>query len=161
MILSILAAASENNVLGKENQLVWTLKDDTAFFKNTTLGHTVIMGRKTYDSMGKPLPRRRNLIVTRNTRLTVPTAEVIHSLNDALELCRDEQEVFLIGGAELYALGMPLAHRIYLTRVHATMDGDAFFPVLDMHIWKLMHSQSFPADSRNDHAFSFLTYERI
>ncbi len=161
MILSILAAASENNILGKDNQLVWTLKDDTAFFKNKTLGHTVIMGRKTFDSMGKPLPKRRNIIVSRNTTLEIPQAEVIHSLNDAIGLCRQEEEVFLIGGAELYKLGMSLADRIYLTRVHANIEGDAYFPELDPNIWKQVHTESFPSDSRNDHPFSFLTYERF
>ncbi len=161
MILSLLAAASENNVLGKDNALVWHLGDDFAFFKKKTLEHTVIMGRKTFDSMGKPLPKRRNIVISRNDTLKIPGAEVKNTLVAALETCKGENEVFLIGGAELYQLAMPLANVIYLTRVHTIIDGDAYFPEIDPDIFKLVHSDNHVADSRNDYGYTFLTYERI
>lgn len=160
MILSLLAAASENNVLGKDNALVWHQAGDTAFFKKKTLEHTVIMGRKTFDSMGKPLPKRRNIIITRNAELEISGAEVFTDLSKAIAGCTAEEEVFLIGGAELYLLALPLADKIYLTRVHATVDGDAFFPEIDLKTWKLVHSEDQIADIRNDFDCTYLTYER-
>jgi len=160
MILSLFAAASENNVLGKDNTLIWHLADDFAYFKKKTLEHTVVMGRKTYDSMGKPLPKRRNIVITRSKTLEIPGVEVKNSIEMALATCQAEHEVFLIGGAELYRLALPVAERIYLTRVHATLEGDAFFPELDASVWKLVHSEDHIADLRNDYAFTFETYER-
>lgn len=160
MILSLLAAASENNVLGKDNKLIWHLADDFAFFKMKTLGHTVIMGRKTYDSMGKPLPKRRNIIITRNEALEIAGAEIYTSIEAALATCQAEHEVFLIGGAELYELSLPVAEQIYLTRVHVTLDGDAFFPELDPAVWTLTHSDDHTADLKNDYPFTFETYDR-
>lgn len=160
MILSLLAAASENDVLGKDNALIWHLGDDTAFFKKKTLEHTVIMGRKTFDSMGKPLPKRRNIVISRNSTLEIPGAEVKNTLEAALSSCIDENEVFLIGGAELYHLALPLADVIYLTRVHTILDGDAYFPEINMDLFKLVHSDNHIADIRNDYDYTFLTYER-
>jgi len=160
MILSILAAASENNVLGKDNALIWHLGDDTAFFKKKTLEHTVIMGRKTFDSMGKPLPKRRNIVISRNETLKIPGTEVKNTLESALQTCESENEVFLIGGAELYQLALPLTDIIYLTRVHTIIDGDAYFPEINLDIFKLVHSDNHIADLRNDYGYTFLTYER-
>src|SRR5690606_5122657 len=134
--LSIIVAVSANNAIGKNNQLLWHLPADLKHFKNITSGHTIIMGRKTYESIGKPLPHRRNIVITRQPQLQLAGVEIVHSLDEALALCQNEAEVFVIGGAEIYRQALPLCQRIYLTRVHKHFDGDAFFPELDYETWQ-------------------------
>src|SRR5271165_6767188 len=127
MKISIVVAISENHVTGKDNKLLWHLPNDLKHFKEITTGHTVIMGRKTYDSVGKPLPKRRNIIITRQP-ITIEGCEVVNSIEAALVLCKDENEVFIVGGAEIYKQSIKLTDRIYLTIVHKKFEGDSFFP---------------------------------
>lgn len=158
--VSAIVAAAENNAIGKDNQLLWHLPNDLRFFKRTTTGHTIIMGRKTYESVGKPLPNRRNIIVTRQTEYAAEGAEVVHSLMAALERCAGEEEVFVVGGAEIYQQALPILNRIYLTRVHVALPGDSFFPELDEQAWRLMAKDSHPADDRHAYGYTFEVYER-
>lgn len=157
-LVSIIVAAAENNAIGKDNKLLWRLPDDLKFFKQTTSGHPVIMGRKTYESLGKPLANRHNIIITRQPDYHAEGTEVVNSLRDALALCQDEQEVFIVGGAEIYRQALPVTDKIYLTRVHAALDGDTFFPVLDNHIWQLVSKDSRMADEKHPYSYSFLIY---
>ena len=156
----LIAAASENNVIGKGNDLVWHLPDDFRYFKNTTKEHSVVMGRKTFDSMGKALPDRRNIVITRNQRWSAPEVDVANSLQEVFTYCRDERDVFIIGGAEIYKQALPYAHKILLTRVHTTVDGDAFFPEFDRAQWTLTNSTFHDKDEKHAYPFTFEVYER-
>jgi dihydrofolate reductase len=160
MTITIVVAISENHVIGKDNQLLWYLPNDLKHFKNITTGHTVIMGRKTFDSVGKPLPKRRNIIITRQA-ITIEGCEVVNSIEVALALCADEEEVFIVGGAEIYKQSMHLTHRIYLTVVHKDFDGDSFFPEIDKNEWKEVFREDHAPDEKNAIPYSFVTYERI
>lgn len=158
--ISIVVAISENNAIGKDNQLLWHLPADLKHFKNITTGHTIIMGRKTYDSIGKPLPNRRNIIITRQNGLNIEGVEVVNSLDEALALCKTETEVFVIGGAEIYKQAIAVSHRIYLTRVHQEFEADAFFPELDNETWKEIEKVDHLPDEKNKFAYTFSTLER-
>ncbi|WP_432712834.1 dihydrofolate reductase [Pedobacter sp.] len=159
MIVSIVVAISANNAIGKDNQLLWHLPADLKHFKAITSGHTIIMGRKTYDSIGKPLPNRRNIVISRNPELTINGAEVTHSLEQALALCKDEEEVFVIGGAAIYNDAIALTNRIYLTRVHENYEADTFFPALDPNQWQESSLEHHQPDEKNAVAYSFSTLE--
>lgn len=159
MIVSIVVAISENHAIGKDNQLLWHLPKDLKHFKEITTGGTVIMGRKTYDSVGKPLPNRRNIIITRQ-QIEIDGCEVVNSLQAALDLCRDHKEVFIVGGAEIYKQAMPLTDRIYLTIVHENFEGDTYFPEIKEDIWKETARADHEADDKNALPFSFITLER-
>ena len=159
MILSQIAAMSDNHVIGKNNQLLWHMPNDLKHFKNTTSGHTVIMGRKTFDSVGKPLPKRRNIIITRQP-ITIEGCEVVNSIEAALALCKNEDEVFIVGGAEIYRQSLHLSDRIYLTIIHHFFDGDSFFPEISPNEWKEVSRENHPADEKNAFPYSFVTYER-
>ena len=158
--ISIIVAISENNAIGKDNQLLWHLPADLKHFKEITTGHTIIMGRKTYDSIGKPLPNRRSIVITRNSELTIEGVEVVTSLDDAIALCAQDEEVFIIGGAEIYQQSLPVTNRIYLTRVHQKYDADAFFPTLNPEAWREIDSITYQADEKNSVAYTFSTLER-
>lgn len=158
--LGLVVAISENNAIGKDNQLLWHLPADLKHFKNITSGHTIIMGRKTYDSIGKPLPNRRNIVITRQTGLHLEGIEVVNSLDEALALCKDEKEVFIIGGAEIYRQAILICDRIELTRVHQEFDADAFFPELDNETWKEVWKEDHLPDEKNKFAYTFSTLER-
>ena len=160
MIVSLIAAAAENNVIGKDNDLIWHLPEDLKHFKRTTSGHTVISGRKTYESYGKPLPKRKNIIITRDSNYEAEGCIVVHSLEEALELVKEEEEVFIIGGGEIYRQALPVADRIYLTRVHAKPEGDACFPEFSSENWEEKKRREFPADEKHDYAFTIIWYER-
>ncbi|MDQ7948587.1 MAG: dihydrofolate reductase [Pedobacter sp.] len=160
MKTSIIVAIAENHAIGKDNQLLWHLPADLKHFKVLTTGHPIIMGRKTYDSIGKPLPNRRNIVVTRQHGLEIDGVEVVNSLNDALSLCRDEMETFIIGGAEIYKSALDKTDRIYLTTVHATYEADAFFPALDLANWQEIEQEHHQADEKNAVAYTFSTLER-
>lgn len=134
--LSLIVAFAKNRVIGINNTLPWHLPEDLKRFRALTMGHHIIMGRKTYDSLGRLLPGRTTVIVSRNRHLKVEGALVAHSLQDAILLCGDDEEAFLIGGAELYSEGIKLANRLYITEIDATYDGDAFFPEIDMAQWR-------------------------
>jgi len=159
-MISMIAAESENHVIGMDNKLVWNIPADTAFFKATTLHHTIIMGRKTFDSIVKPLPKRRNLVVSRDPDLKIPGAEVFSNLPDALKVCEMEEECFIVGGSTLYKEGLNYAHRIYLTKIHTQVEGDSYFPVLDSKIWKLVKQEDHKADEKNPLDYSFMIFER-
>lgn len=159
MIVSAIVAVSTNNAIGKNNQLLWHLPADLKHFKQITTGHTVIMGRKTFDSVGKPLPNRRNIIVTRQT-IQIEGCEVVSSVEAALALCASEEEVFIVGGAEIYRLAMPLTNRIYLTRVHKDFEADTFFPEIDENDWKITSQEDFDADEKNNIPYSYITLDR-
>jgi dihydrofolate reductase len=156
--LSIIVAVANNSVIGLNNTLPWHLPEDLKRFKELTMGHHIIMGRKTYESLGCLLPGRTTVIVTRNQHYSVYGAIVVHSLIDALEASKKDDEVFLIGGAELYAVGLTLAHRIYLTEVHAEFAGDAFFPTVNFSDWQEACREQHEA--KNGLVFSYVVYER-
>ncbi len=163
MIMNIVVAASDNNVIGKDNKLLWNLPNDTAFFKNITYGMPVIMGRKTFESLGKPLKGRTNIVITGNPELQLPD-EVIKagSLGEAIAAAEetDARECSVIGGGEIYRQAFDKADRIYLTRVHMVVDGDTYFPVINGKDWQLTHAEAFDKDSRHAYAYRFETWER-
>jgi len=157
--LSIIVAVANNQVIGQHNTLPWHLPEDLKRFKSLTMGHHIIMGRKTYESLGRLLPGRSTVIVTRNQNYHVDGAIVVHSLQQALTACQADTEVFLIGGAELYKIGLQLADKIYLTEIHADFDGDAFLPAFDMTCWRETSREQHKA--ANGLAFSYVGFERI
>ena len=159
MIVTIVVAIAENYAIGKNNQLLWHMPADLKHFKNITTGHTVIMGRKTYDSVGKPLPNRRNIIVTRQD-IKIEGCQVVNSIADALALCANEHEVFIVGGAEIYKLAMSKTDRIYLTIIHHSFDADTLFPEIDYTDWKETARQDHQPDEKNKFPYSFITLER-
>lgn len=163
MTISFAVAASDNNVIGKNNQLLWHLPNDLKFFKNTTWGFPVIMGRKTYESVNKPLPGRTNIVITRQTDWVRDQVIVVPSLEAALEAAvqaTNAKEVFVIGGGEIYRQALPIADVIYLTRVHATLEGDAFFPELDAHEWVLEWEEVSAADEKHQYDYRFQKWVR-
>lgn len=161
-MVAILVAASENNIIGKGNSIPWHLPADMRYFRRLTTGNVVIMGRKTFDSIGKTLPDRANVIVTRQNDFRVPGAFVAHSLRDALEKGRASgRDVFVIGGEEIYRQALPYVDRVYLTRIHAHIDGDARFPQMDKKEWLLVSTESKTPDEKHKFAFDFEVYQRI
>jgi dihydrofolate reductase len=160
MRVSFVVAMAENRAIGRDGGLPWHLPADLRHFKNLTIDHTVVMGRKTFDEVGRPLPRRRNVVVTRQRDWSAEGVEVVHGLDAALELVRGEAEVFIIGGAEIYRQALPRTDRIYLTRVETEVEGDVFFPEIDWDEWRIVAEEHHPADDRHAYAMTFLTYER-
>jgi dihydrofolate reductase len=165
MIITLVAAASENNVIGKKNQLVWNLPNDSKFFKNTTWAMPVIMGRKTFESLGnKPLNGRFNVVITRNPVSVKPNGDIriAASLKEAIEITKetDAKEAFIVGGGQVYKEALPIADKIVLTRVHTTVEGDAFFPVFSENEWYLFSNLDFPADEKHAYAYSFQVWKR-
>ena len=158
--VTLIAAAAENNELGKDKDLVWHLPDDFRRFKQLTTGHHIIMGRKTFESFPKPLPNRTHLIITRQKDYQPDGAIVVHSLEKALEIAKADPQPFVIGGGEIYKLSMEHADKIELTRVHGTFEADTFFPEIDPEEWKLISSEFHEKDERHAYAFTYLTYER-
>ena len=162
MILSLLVAAAENDVIGKDNQLPWHLPNDLKYFKNLTWGMPILMGRKTFDSIGKPLPGRKSIVITRNKDWKHDHVAVVHSVDEAIALAKqdDIKEIFVIGGAEIFNSSFDKADRIYLTRVHQEVDGDVFFPPIDEAKWKLVNAKRCEADEKNAYAHTFQVWER-
>lgn len=158
--VTLIAAAGENNELGKDSDLVWHLPDDFKRFKRLTTGHAIIMGRKTFETFPDLLPNRRHIVITRKEDYHPEGATVVHSLEEALEAAKDDEQPFVIGGGEIYKLSMEKADSIELTRVHGTFDADTYFPEVDEEKWKLVFSEEHPADERHRYAFTYLTYER-
>ena len=159
-MLAIIVAASENNAIGKDNQLLWHLPDDLKHFKRTTRGHYVIAGRRTFESQGKPLPERTNIIITRNSNYRAEGCFVVNFLEKALDLAKDDDEPFIIGGEQIYRMALPKVYRIYLTRVHAEFEGDTFFPDLDWDEWKEVSRKYHEKDEKHAYPFSILVLER-
>ncbi len=160
MTISIVAAVSENGVIGRDGGLPWRLPADTKFFKELTTGHTVIMGRKTWDEIARPLRHRRNIVITRNVTWSAEGAERAGSFPAALELAGGEAQIFVIGGAEIYRQALPIVDRMYLTHVHALVEGDTHFPVWDAADWRVESEQRFEPDERNVHGFTIREYVR-
>ena len=163
MRLSIIAALASNNVIGRNNRIPWRLSTDLKRLKAITMGHHVIMGRKTFESIGKPLPGRVNVVITRQTNFAPAGVTVVHSFEDAVQLAANarDEEAFVAGGTEIYAQALHRADRMYLTRVHAEVEGDTFFPEFDdVSEWRLTDAEHFDADQKNEYPFSFLTYDR-
>ncbi|HET6253165.1 MAG TPA: dihydrofolate reductase [Puia sp.] len=165
MTISLIVAASTNNVIGKANGMVWNLPNDTKYFKNTTWGMPVIMGRKTYESMSsEPLPGRFNIVITRQRDWVAnnPKVQVAGNLAAAIRLAEatDSKEAFVAGGGQIYAEALPLADKIYLTRVHAVVEGDAYFPEFDETRWEMISNMDHPADERHAYAYSFQVWQR-
>lgn len=160
--ITIIAAAAENNALGKDNDLLWHLPDDFMRFKRLTTGHKIIMGRKTFESFPKPLPNRTHIIITRDKNFATEFrgCVVVHSLKEALDLAKNDALSFIIGGGEIYRLGMDFANKIELTRVHGTFEADTFFPEIDETLWKLTATEYRPEDEKHKYGFTYLTYEK-
>ena len=161
-ILVMIAAAGENNALGRDNDLIWHLPDDFKRFKRITTGHTIIMGRKTFESFPKPLPNRFHIIITRNREYQVnhPECKVVHDLEEALNMVSEEDRAFIIGGGEIYKQALPHTDRIELTRVHANLEADTFFPDIDPDQWELLEESYHPKDERHKYPFTYLSYTR-
>ncbi|MFH4968610.1 dihydrofolate reductase [Gaetbulibacter sp. M240] len=159
--LTIIAAAAENNALGKDNKLIWDLPDDLQRFKRLTMGHHILMGRKTFESFPKPLPNRTHIVITNQKDYKVPEGViVVNSLNEAIANVKDDEQPFIIGGGQIYKQAMVLADKIELTRVHATFEADTFFPEIDGSLWKETGRQLVKKDAKNGFDYSFITYER-
>jgi len=162
MTISFIVAASDNHVIGKDNKLPWCLPTDMRYFKNVTWGMPVIMGRKSFESLGKALKGRSNIVVTRNKNWTAENAQTVSSIDQAITLAAqtDSKEIFIIGGAEIFRSALPSADRIYLTLVHGNFDGDAFFPEMEQDEWKLVSNRDCESDEKNAYAVSFQVWER-
>ncbi|QNH63625.1 dihydrofolate reductase [Hymenobacter sediminicola] len=160
-MLAFVVAIAENNVIGNDNQLLWHLPDDLKHFKRLTQGHPVVMGRRTYESIGRPLPNRTNIVVTRQAGWQAPGCEVAYSVPDALEQAAQlDEEVFVIGGAEIYRQALPAADVIYLTEVHHTFEGDVVFPELNNTEWREESRERHEPDEKHAYAFSFIVLRR-
>lgn len=156
-MIKIIVAISKNRVIGKDNKLIWKLSSDLRRFKELTSHNPVVMGRKTYESIGKALPGRRNIVISRNPDLEIEGVEVANSLEEALLLCNND--CFIIGGGEIYRESLPIADKIYLTSVDCQIEGDAFFPEIDS-TWREIRREDFVSDEKNGFNFSFIDYER-
>ncbi|HEY2721885.1 MAG TPA: dihydrofolate reductase [Chitinophagaceae bacterium] len=163
MTISFIVAASENNVIGKDNQLPWHLPKDMKYFKNITWGMPVIMGRKSFEALGKPLNGRKNFVITRNKDWKAEGVQAVQTIDNAIALATqtDTKEILITGGGEIFKAALPKANRIYLTRVHGNFEGDAFFPTLDTNEWKLTSNHDHDPDEKNHYALSFQVWERI
>ena len=157
--ISIIVAMSQNFVIGLNNQLPWHISEDLKNFKKITLNHCVIMGRKTYDSIGKPLKDRRNIVISRNNSLLINGVEVVNSLDKAISIVDDSSEIFIIGGEQIYTISLPLATRLYVTKVNGNYKGDAFFPNFIQNEWREVAREDLI--SENNLNYSFLEYEKI
>jgi dihydrofolate reductase len=162
VIVSIIAAVADNGVIGRDGGLPWHLPADLKRFKKLTTGHHMVMGRRTWDSIGRrPLPGRPTIVVSRDPAFVAEGARVARSLEEALELAAGADEVFIAGGQVIYREALPVADRVYLTRVHASFEGDTFFPAFDASAWRVVFEERHEADEKNPHAHTFRVYERV
>ncbi len=158
-MISIIAAVADNGIIGDKNALLWHIAEDMKFFRTTTTAHPVIMGRKTYDSLGRPLPKRENVVITRQN-IEITGCRIAHSLEEAVGMFPAEEECFIIGGAQIYAEALAIADRLYLTRVHHNYEGDTSFPEWSADAWRLVKSESLPHGAEFPHPFTFEMWER-
>ena len=161
MRLSIVVAMDDNRLIGNNNQLPWYLPADLAYFKKLTTGKSILMGRKTYDSIGRPLPNRRNIVITRNVEISIPGCEVISSIESALEITKGDEEVMVIGGASLCKQLLPKINRLYITKIDGEFEGDVFFPEYDDISWRQVSCESHPKDDSNAYSYHFIVLDRI
>ena len=162
MKTAIIVAISDNNVIGKDNALLWRLSGDMQFFKRTTTGHHIIMGRKTFESLGKRLlPNRTSIVITRNSNYEVPEGGILaNSIEDAIAKVQNETEAFFIGGEQIYTSALNVIDTLYITRVHHNFEGDAFFPEIDTKIWEKVSEEKHEADDKNEYDYTFVEYRR-
>jgi dihydrofolate reductase len=161
-MISMIAAIAENKVIGKENKLIWHITEDLQRFKKLTQGHSVIMGRQTFESLPvKPLPNRKNIVISRSGAIHQPGVLVASSIEHAIELCRDEDEVFVCGGAEIYRSFLPFVDKMYLTHVHENFTGDTFFPEVDLEDWVITEKSEIMHDTKSGLGYSFRNYLKI
>ena len=158
--LTIIAAVSINNVIGNNNKLIWKLSNDLKRFKNLTINHSVIMGRKTFESLPNPLPDRNNIVITRDTNYSKPNIQVCSSIEDAINLTKTDTQPFIIGGGEIYSQTINIVDKIELTRVHEEFDGDAYFPEIPLDIFELINEENYNSDLENEFDYSYLTYKK-
>ena len=158
--LTIIAAVSINNVIGNNNKLIWKLSNDLKRFKNLTTNHSVIMGRKTFESLPNPLPDRDNIVITRDTNYSKPNIQVCSSIEDAINLTKTDMQPFIIGGGEIYSQTINIVDKIELTRVHKEFDGDAYFPEIPLDIFELINEEHYNSDLENEFDYSYLTYKK-
>ena len=156
-MIKIIVAMSKNRVIGNNNSLIWNLPNDLKRFKQLTIGTTIVMGRKTYESIGRPLPNRRNIVISRDENLVIEGCDVVNSLSEALLLCNNN--CFIIGGGEIYKQTLPIADRLYVTHIDEEFEGDTYFPEIDSS-WHVSIKESFTTDDKNKHNYSFVEYER-
>lgn len=167
MRISLIAALSDNRVIGRNNKMPWHLSNDLKYFKRMTMGKPILMGRKTFDSIGKPLPSRTNIVVTRQSDWQAPEVHVVHSVNEGIDLAQRlslidvSEEVMVIGGAQIYREVLPQAQRLYLTQIHAEFEGDAFFPQIRADEWKEVGREDHQTDPTNPYAHSFVVLDRV
>lgn len=160
-MISFIVAMDDNNLIGKDNALPWYLPADLAYFKKVTTNHTIVMGRKTYESIGRPLPNRKNVVLTHSTSFQEDGVTVIHSLDELKEMANhSNEELFIIGGARLYEQLLPVADRLYVTHIRATFDGDTHFPAFLKEEWKIIDSKEHKKDEKNAYDYEFVVYER-
>lgn len=166
MKLALIAAYAQNRVVGIDNKLPWHLPEDLKYFKRCTSGKAIIMGRKTYESIGRPLPNRTNIVITRNPAFKADGVKIVTSLNDAIELAaavnevNGVDEIMVIGGAAIYELTLPMADRLYLTHVHAQVEGDAYFPEVDFSNWREVERADYASSETNPYDYSFVVYDK-
>lgn len=162
MKMYIIAAIANNNVIGSENRLIWHLPADLKHFRELTMGHTLIMGRKTFESIGKPLKGRKTIVVTSRKDYDAQGEQVAHDIKEAIRMVKDEKEVFVAGGADIYEQTIALYHtrRMYITRVYANFEGDAFFPDIDPDQWELIDMEEYEPDDKNKYPYAFMTYKK-
>ncbi len=160
-MITIIAAIAENNALGKDNQLIWHLPADLKRFKKVTLNHHIIMGRKTFESLGKPLPNRTTIIITRDPYYSAENCIITHSLEEAIDAAKEDENPFILGGADIYGQAIEIADRLDLTFVHHPFEADVFFPKIDRSLWKETLRNDFKADDKNSYDYSFVIFERI
>ena len=158
--LTIIAAVSINNVIGNNNKLIWKLSNDLKRFRNLTTNHSVIMGRKTFESLSNPLPDRDNIVITRDTNYSKPNIQVCSSIEDAINLTKTDTQPFIIGGGEIYSQTINIVDKIELTRVHKEFDGDAYFPEIPLDIFELINKENYNSDLENEFDYSYLTYKK-
>ena len=161
-MLSIIVAKAKNNIIGKENKLIWHLPEDLKHFKELTTGHTIIMGRKTFESLGRVLPNRKHIIFSKNPSFKVQNenVEIVHSMLQIQEYIESKEENFVIGGAMIYNLLMPYVTKMYVTEIHKDFEGDTFFPKIDLNIWKETSREKGPKDDENNFEYEYVIYER-
>lgn len=159
--ISLIWAMSENRVIGSDNQLPWHLPADLQYFKRTTSGHPVVLGRKNYQSIGKPLPNRTNIILTHTRDFDAPGCKVVHSTTEALTAAGHETEIFIIGGTEIYREFLPLAQKLYITEIHANIAGNTTFPEYSNEDWQEISREHHDADDRNPYSYSFVVCQRV
>jgi dihydrofolate reductase len=160
MKMSIIAAIADNGIIGKNNKLIWHLPADLKHFRELTMGKPIIMGRKTFEAIGKPLPGRRNIVISQDPLRSCPNCDFYISFEAALNAVKDANEIMIIGGADIYKLALPFAQKMYLTLVHHNFDGDTYFPEWNKNEWEEIARQYFPADEQNNYAYSYVVLQR-